>query len=176
VTTDEAIVEAQLRRPRRAEVKVARRCSMGLPVVVVVPPVLDGGEPFPTRYWLSCPLLHRRVAAIEAGGGVQEAQRWCADDPLRQAALEAAHARYARERDAAMPADASLRPSGGVGGTARGVKCLHAHLADHLAGNDNPVGAWVAERAGAAECRSPCVAVREDGTATRSPDWHPAAP
>jgi exopolyphosphatase/guanosine-5'-triphosphate,3'-diphosphate pyrophosphatase len=35
---------------------------------------------------------------------------------------------------------------GGVGGTRRGVKCLHAHYAFHLAGFPDPVGAWTAER------------------------------
>jgi len=35
------------------------------------------------------------------------------------------------------------RPSGGVGGTRRGVKCLHAHIAWYLAGGDDPVGRWV---------------------------------
>jgi hypothetical protein len=33
-----------------------------------------------------------------------------------------------------------------VGGTRRGVKCLHAHYAYSLAGGDDPVGRWV-ERA-----------------------------
>ncbi|HEY5171563.1 MAG TPA: DUF501 domain-containing protein [Acidimicrobiia bacterium] len=32
-----------------------------------------------------------------------------------------------------------------MGGTGRGVKCLHAHLAYHLAGGDDPVGRWVEE-------------------------------
>jgi hypothetical protein len=59
-------------------------------------------------------------------------------------ALAAAHARYAAERDAAMPADwVGPRPFGGVGGTRRGVKCLHAHYAWYLAGGDDPVGRWV---------------------------------
>lgn len=39
-------------------------------------------------------------------------------------------------------------PSGGVGGTRQGVKCLHAHLAWHLAGGDDPVGAWTAVQLG----------------------------
>ena len=34
---------------------------MGLPVVVAVPPLLDDGTPFPTRYWLTCPLARIRV-------------------------------------------------------------------------------------------------------------------
>jgi hypothetical protein len=33
-----------------------------------------------------------------------------------------------------------------VGGTRTGIKCLHAHYAWFLAGGDDPVGAWVAQR------------------------------
>jgi len=59
--------------------------------------------------------------------------------------LARAHAEYAAERDAALPADHDgPRPHGGVAGTARGVKCLHAHYAWYLAGGDDPVGFWVA--------------------------------
>ena len=59
--------------------------------------------------------------------------------------LAAAHAAYAAEREAALPAGhAGPRPYGGVGGTRAGVKCLHAHYAWHLAGGDDPVGRWVA--------------------------------
>ena len=38
------------------------------------------------------------------------------------------------------------RDVGRGGGTRTGVKCLHAHYAYHLAGGDDPVGAWVASR------------------------------
>ena len=62
-------------------------------------------------------------------------------------AIADAHDRYAAERDAALPDDwTGPRPSGGVGGTRRGVKCLHAHYAWHLAGGDDPVGRWVGEQ------------------------------
>jgi hypothetical protein len=43
------------------------------------------------------------------------------------------------------------RPSGGVGGTRTGVKCLHAHYAWYLAGGDDPVGRWVAARLGGSQ-------------------------
>jgi hypothetical protein len=57
-----------------------------------------------------------------------------------------AHRRYAAERDAHVPGDwAGPRPSGGVGGTRIGVKCLHAHYGWWLAGGDDPVGRWVAD-------------------------------
>ncbi|GIU89070.1 MAG: hypothetical protein KatS3mg010_0169 [Acidimicrobiia bacterium] len=59
----------------------------------------------------------------------------------------AAHERYAAERDAEIPeGHRGPRPHGGVAGTRRGVKCLHAHYAYHLAGGDDPVGRWVAAR------------------------------
>jgi hypothetical protein len=38
-----------------------------------------------------------------------------------------------------------------VGGTREGVKCLHAHYANLLAGADDPVGRWTAEQLEAAE-------------------------
>jgi hypothetical protein len=61
--------------------------------------------------------------------------------------LADAHARYAEERDAELPeCYAGPRPSGGVGGTRQGVKCLHAHLAWYLVGGDDPVGRWVVQQ------------------------------
>jgi hypothetical protein len=72
-----------------------------------------------------------------------------AEAAVDPAALAAAHAAYAAERDAAIaaidPAWSGPRPSGGVGGTRQGVKCLHAHYAFHLAGGADPVGRWVEE-------------------------------
>ena len=71
---------------------------------------------------------------------MNEAER--AVDP---GALADAHRRYAVERDRAIPSEhRGPRPSGGVGGTRQGVKCLHAHYAWFLAGGDDPVGRWVA--------------------------------
>ncbi len=94
----------------------------------------------PTRFWLVGVRERNAVARLESTGGVRAAEE--AVDP---AALADAHLRYAAERDAALPSNhEGPRPQGGVGGTRRGVKCLHAHYAWHLAGGDDPVGAWVA--------------------------------
>ena len=66
---------------------------------------------------------------------------------LDPAAVADAHRRYAAERDAVLPSGwTGPRPSGGVGGTREGVKCLHAHYAWFLAGGDDPVGAWTDDR------------------------------
>jgi hypothetical protein len=172
---DRDAVAAQLGRPLRAASRVAHRCALGLPVVVEVPPFLDTGEPFPTRYWLSCPLAHRRVARIEGRGGVREATRRTQEDPAFAQALEAAHARYAAERDALVGAVEGPRPSGGVGGTAGGVKCLHAHYADLLAGNDNPVAEAIRTEVGALDCEVPCV-IEVDGSPRRNPAWREPKP
>jgi hypothetical protein len=96
----------------------------------------------PTRFWLVGAAERDAVSRLEAGGGVRAAE---AD--VDAAELADAHRRYASERDAALPEGwTGARPSGGVGGTRRGVKCLHAHYAWYLAGGDDPVGRWVAER------------------------------
>ncbi len=159
-------VAAQIGRPLRARSEVVARCPLGLPVVIEVPPILDDGTPFPTRFWLTCPLAVRRVARLESSGGVKAMNVRAADDVAFGRALEAAHTRYAQERDALVPAGASPRPEGGVAGAVRGVKCLHAHYADHAVGNDNPVGAVVAGTVEPLNCTIPCVVGGE-----RNPEW-----
>ena len=131
-----------LGRAPRAEFDVVVRGADGAPVVIRNAPLLDDGTPMPTRYWLVDPDLSVRVARLESAGGVRAAE--AAVDPGE---LRAAHERYARERDAALPVGhTGPRPSGGVGGTRTGVKCLHAHYAYFLAGGDDPVGRWVEEQ------------------------------
>lgn len=164
------VVAAQLERPLRSGADVVARCHLGLPVVTRVPPLLDDGTPFPTRYWLCCPLAVRRVSRLESAGGVQAMDRRAAAVPEFGARLAAAHARYAAERDAALPEDAEHAPDGGVAGSGHGVKCLHAHYADYAAGNDNPVGENVASWVEPLDCPMPCVV--EEGTgAVPNPRW-----
>ncbi len=104
--------------------------------------MLDDGTPMATRYWLVGEPERRLVAQLESDGGVRAAEAAVDADELR-----AAHERYALERDGAIaPGVRGPRPSGGVGGTRRGVKCLHAHYAWFLAGGDDPVGRWVHEQ------------------------------
>ncbi len=101
----------------------------------------------PTRYWLVSERDRLVVSRLESDGAVREAE--AALDP---SAVQAAHDRYAAEREAAIdPSHAGPRPTGGVGGTRRGLKCLHAHYAYWLAGGEDPAGQWVADRLAAAE-------------------------
>jgi len=140
--TDLDEVTLLLGRPPQGDFDVVVRRADGRPSVIRNAPLLGDGTPMPTRYWLVDDDLRRAVSTLEATGGVRAAE--AALDPVEVAD---AHRRYAAERDAALPPNhAGPRPSGGVAGTRTGVKCLHAHYAWHLAGGDDPVGRWVAER------------------------------
>ncbi len=139
---DRAAVTALLGRPPQGRFEVVVRHADGSPLVVRNAPLLDDGTPMPTRWWLVGEPERTLVSRLESGGGVRRAE-----NEVPAAAVAAAHARYAAERDAALPVNhTGPRPAGGVGGTRRGLKCLHAHYAWWLAGGDDPVGQWVADR------------------------------
>ncbi len=167
---DRQAVSAQIGRPSRAEIVTLSRCHLRLPVTVRVPPVLEDGTPFPTLYWLTCPLAVRRVARIESGGGVKALDRRVRLVPSFRKELEAAHQRYASQRATLIPDRAEHRPGGGVAGATAGVKCLHAHYADTRAGNANPVGELVAPWVEPLDCPVPCVVSGGEGP-VRNPDW-----
>lgn len=137
----EAVTRLLGRTPSGSFTVVVRRRD-ATPAVIENAPFLDDGRPMPTRYWLVDAELRDAVSRLEADGGVRRAA--LAVDPEE---LASAHERYATVRDALVdPGHVGPRPSGGVGGTRRSVKCLHAHVAWFLAGGDDPVGRWTAER------------------------------
>lgn len=126
------------RRPMGAYAIVVRRVEDRQPVVIRNAPVLADGTPMPTRYWLVGDRERAGIGRLEAAGGVRRAEAEVDRDELA-----AAHRRYARQRDRAIsPDQPGPQATGGVGGTRRGVKCLHAHYAWWLAGGDDPVGRW----------------------------------
>jgi hypothetical protein len=138
---DVTVLTKLLGRPPRAGFEVVVRNRAGDPVVIRNAPLLDDGTPMPTRYWLVDRKVSAQVSRLESAGGVRTAEAEVDPDEVR-----AAHERYASERDRALPPEhAGPRPHGGVGGTRRGVKCLHAHYAWFLAGGDDPIGRWVSE-------------------------------
>jgi exopolyphosphatase/guanosine-5'-triphosphate,3'-diphosphate pyrophosphatase len=132
-------VREQLGRDPTVPFSVVARCGDGHPLVIRNRPVDAEGHPFPTIYWLTCPAAVRSVATLESEGWIDRLE----SDPDYVEGIERAHRDYAEERGEREPGAASW---GGVGGTRVGIKCLHAHHAYHLAGGDDPVGRWVAER------------------------------
>jgi hypothetical protein len=141
VATDEdlAAVTAQLGRTPAGRFKVVVRRLDGTPVVILNAPRLADGTPMPTLLWLVDPELVRDVARIESEGGARRFEHLVDADELQRA-----HDDYAARRTALLDDERAPAPSGGVGGTRQGVKCLHAHLANFLAGAEDPVGRLVA--------------------------------
>jgi len=139
---DRSRVAALIGREPAGAFDVVVRDADGGPLVLRNAPFLDDGTPMPTLYYLVGAELVRAVSRIEAAGGVKAAEADIDADEIA-----ATHRRYAIERDAEIDVDHhGPRPSGGVGGTRTGVKCLHAHVAHELAGGDDPVGRWTLER------------------------------
>ena len=168
---DREVVAAQLGREPRSSVDVVARCHLDLPVVIAVPPHLDDGTPFPTRFWLTCPLANRRIGRLEAAGGVREMDDRIASDEAFAAEHRAAMDAYAAERDQLVePGRWPHDPTGGVGGSRMGVKCLHAHYAHHASGGTNPVGAIAAPGVEPLDCEMACVEATTDAV-VRNPEW-----
>jgi len=184
-SADARIVERQIGRPPRGPVRVVSRCAFGYPVAVAVDPLVPcrrgGGppEPFPTRFWLTCPVLVEQVSRLESAGTADRLEEEMAGDPDLAARVAADHDRYAAERFAALGpearADAERRGllgtlrDGGVGGVRdrRHLKCLHAHYALHRA-RGGAIGALLDARHGPKECDASLV--RCDAFGIRPPE------
>ena len=151
---ERALVGRMLGRPARGTTAAAVRCGWDLPAVLRVSPVLEDGTPFPTTFWLACPLAARRVSTLEADGVMDGLTTRLAGDRDLGADYAAAHERYVAFRDRLGP-PVPRNPS--AGGMPDRVKCLHALYAHHLATDDNPIGEWVAGQVEPLPCPAPCV-------------------
>jgi exopolyphosphatase/guanosine-5'-triphosphate,3'-diphosphate pyrophosphatase len=139
---DIARITELLGRVPQGKFEVVVRALDGDPVVLRNQPLLPDGTPMPTLYWLCGARENVLIGRLEATGAVNQVEA-----ELDADLIAAAHDRYAAERNALIPADhTGPRPFGGVAGTRIGVKCLHAHFGWWLAGGDDPVGDWVAEK------------------------------
>jgi hypothetical protein len=147
---DRACLVKVLGREPNAACIVWVRNERGDPVVIRNAPLTTDGRPMPTLYWLVDPCLTKKVSRLESEGAIAAVQRQVPAHLIARTHLD-----YARERARLLwsmwPNWTGPVPSGGVGGTRRGVKCLHAHLANWLAGANDPVGDWSAEQLGLRE-------------------------
>ena len=135
-------VTALIGRTPQGEFRIVVSNKSGEPVVLMNAPLLDDGTPMPTLFWLVGKQDVAAVSTLEADSTIDVVEALIGLD-----AIDQIHQRYAQQRDAFIPPHhTGPRPSGGVGGTRRGVKCLHAHFAYWLAGGDDQVGQWVANQ------------------------------
>ena len=138
-------------------VAVVVRCADGQPAVVRMPLIRDG-EPFPTLYWLTDPVLTPQITALEYQGGVGRAELLLRENEEVRAIFLDQHRRYRSARwGVATSAEQELAISRGyekklrevgIGGVADllSVKCLHLHVAHYLATHDNVIGKWALDQ------------------------------
>jgi hypothetical protein len=155
---DRSVVGWQIGRRPRAFRRVAARCAHGYPAVAEQSAYADGGTPFPTTYWLTCPWLVAAIARVEAAGGVERWSRAASVDPTLAESLARADADQRR-----------LRPELDVGiagsrDPAR-LKCLHAHAAFALARPGYDLGERILAEAGERWCPDARCSQAESGPA-----------
>jgi hypothetical protein len=135
---------------------VAARCHLGVPMAIENHPLMEDGAPFPTTFWLTCPILVKEASRLEAAGAMARMTDALARDEALRERLADAVDRYRARRDSHLV----IRESGGPpGGGPERVKCLHAHLAHELADPPNPIGARTLAATGWPDCVLPCAAV-----------------
>lgn len=140
-------VSKQLGRDCRGLKQITKTCPLGYPQVVETAPFLPDRTPFPTVFWLTCPLLVKEVSKLEALGWINRFKTLLTFDPELEARFLQSVTEYSEHRRASSPqallGHGSLTT--GISGTreAPRIKCLHSHLAHFLATGNNPIGRLV---------------------------------
>ena len=119
-------------------------------------PRMPDGAPFPTLFWLTCPVLVKRVSKLEGEGWMASLNGRLQRDRDLVDRLSEDVTRYRVRRDAHEPVEGGGGPPGG--GPER-VKCLHAHVAHELADPPNAAGALALVASGYPDCLEPCYRV-----------------
>uniref|UniRef100_A0A7C5Y991 DUF501 domain-containing protein n=1 Tax=Fervidobacterium nodosum TaxID=2424 RepID=A0A7C5Y991_9BACT len=154
---DLEIVIKQLKRGVSNVLSVCHRCSYGFPTVILSYPIRDG-VPFPTIHYLTCPYLTKEISRLEEKGLIAEFEKRIKSDEALRKAYENAHKEVINKRLSLLSKDderwVGLLSVVGTGGIRdfTAVKCLHLHVADYLAGINNPVGKQVYESLNQKEC------------------------
>lgn len=136
------LISELLHKVPQGQFQILVKDSSGNPLVIENAPFFYDGTPMPTRYWLVESDLFNKVSKLESAGAIKQVQEELDIEDIQQI-----HKRYEQERDLLIdPSYEGPRPSGGVGGTRKGVKCLHAHVANLLAGANDIVGQWALDQ------------------------------
>ena len=116
------------------------------------------GTPFPTMFWLTCPMCIKKVSTLESHGMVKELDNQLNSNSKLRKLWSKRQKSYEKERNRKYKnVNNTVSPIGGVGGAVNSIKCLHSHLADELVTGKNIVGQIVLENVGGCNCNEPCV-------------------
>ena len=152
------ILSKQLKRSLTVKNRVVLYCPAGYPAVIENAALDNEGKPFPTLYWLSCPLAVKKVAQLEAAGLIKELeQKLKLETALQKAFLKGVHEYQQRRKELLKDKEKDVGTAflkSGVGGSRNllAIKCLHAHLAHFLATKNNPIGELVFKQFSWANC------------------------
>ena len=168
---DLKIIKKQLGRYPQNIHQIVLRCQMyDNPQVLETLPFDGKKRVFPTLYWLSCPFLNKKVSQLEDEGMVKHFTNKIKKNEHWAQQLADVHNSYAqkrvlmltkkdKEKIRAISTDMlKMIKQSGVGGIRdkKGIKCLHAHLADYLVQEVNPVGKKVYRLLQNEECAHDC--------------------
>ncbi len=153
------IVAGQLSGSAENVIKVIKYCPTNYPMVILVHPFYND-KPFPTIYWLSCPVIKEDIFKLEDTGYIEELKMKKNKTKDFRKELENAHNRYSKARIDILSKDElenakeisedlfNMLLKSGVAGIRdrEGIKCLHGHFADYIITENNPVGREVAKK------------------------------
>ncbi|MFO7880946.1 MAG: DUF501 domain-containing protein [Kosmotogaceae bacterium] len=158
VCSEKEIIELQLRRKVENVFVNVKKCTWGYPQVIRSSPIKNN-KPFPTMFWLTCPLLYKSVSRMEEKGMIKYFEERLRKDQKMKESFLKAHESTQKLRKKLTPEKA---PSWihkellnkGIGGTKNllSVKCLHLQLANYLGGIDNPIGKELWKSIGIKNC------------------------
>ena len=156
---EKKVVSLQLARELKNDFSTVRSCKWGYPQVIRSK-LIQGGKPFPTLFWLTCPLLRRLVSTMESNGLIQKFEdRIEKEESYRERYLKAHEETVLVKRESLVGLELSEWQKeklfgSGIGGIANPlkVKCLHLQLANYLGGVSNPVGRDVWESLNEKKC------------------------
>ena len=134
---DEVVaISALIGKQPQGEFSILIRNEDGSPLVIENSPFFNDGTPMPTRYWLVDRELVTAISRLESKGGIKQVQL-----EIDIELIQSIHDKHEFARNRLISQNFhGPKPSGGVGGTRKGVKCLHTHVANYLATNDDVVG------------------------------------
>ncbi|MDI3524017.1 MULTISPECIES: DUF501 domain-containing protein [unclassified Kosmotoga] len=146
-SNEKEIIKLQLGRDIENDFIVVRRCSWGYPQCIKSS-LITNGKPFPTLFWLTCPLLLKEISKLEEKGMIKTIESRLENDENFMKAYVKAH-KETKDLKEQLLASLSIsewqrnaiieRGIGGIKDLKR-VKCLHLQLANYMGGIKNPIG------------------------------------
>ena len=99
MNNDSRIVQQQIGRELRSDSEVSCRCHLDIPAVIKVPPKLNDGTPFPTTYWLTCPMYSKKIGSLESQGLIKELDKELENNPDLKEKWQSRQKSYQAERE-----------------------------------------------------------------------------